>query len=107
MAIPPVTPTSTVRSAEGGGVGRPLMPASVRRLVLDLVVHDLLERDGEEIGAARGDERRREVLDAHRVLTEAVVVAIDLTGALGRDHYQRVPRAAGVRQELVDAGLVH
>ena len=47
------------------------------------------------------------LLDAHRVLAEAVVVAVDLARALGGDHDQRVARAAGVRQELVDAGLVH
>src|SRR5450756_1505104 len=106
MAMPPVTPTSTVRSPAGAVGVWPLTLRSVRGLVLDLVVDDLLEGDGEEVGAARVDERRRERLDAHRVLAEAVVVAVDLSRALGGDHHQGVPRAAGVRQQLVDAGLV-
>src|SRR5450830_922071 len=84
MAMPPVTPTSTVRSPAGAVGVWPLTLRSVRGLVLDLVVDDLLEGDGEEVGAARVDERRRQLLDAHRVLAEAVVVAVDLPRALRR-----------------------
>src|SRR5512136_1684017 len=105
MAMPPVTPTSTVRPASRAAWPPSLIARSLGALVLDLVVHDLLEGDGEEVRAARVDERGSELLYAHRVLTEAVVVAVDLARTLGGDHDQLVPGAVGVRQELVDAGL--
>src|SRR5450759_2688946 len=97
MAMPPVTPTSTVRSPAGAVGVWPVTLRSVRGLVLDLVVDDLLEGDGEEVGAARVDERRRQLLDAHRVLAEAVVVAVDLPRALGGDCHDHVVELTGRR----------
>src|SRR5512141_3426859 len=103
MAMPPVTPTSTVRAA--CTVGASLTTGLLRRVVLDLLVHDLLEGDREQVGAAGGDERRRELLEAEGVLAQAVVVVVDLPRALGGDHHELVARAVRVGQQLVDAGL--
>src|SRR5665647_152357 len=96
--MPPVTPTSTVRSPAGAVGVWPLTLRSVRGLVLDLVVDDLLEGDGEEVGAARVDERRRQLLDAHRVLAEAVVVAVDLPHAGGSPYALVMIAAKRARQ---------
>src|SRR5512136_2753294 len=103
MAMPPVTPTSTVRAACMAGTS--LTAGSAGVLVVDLVVDDLLEGDREQVGAARRDQRRRELLEPERVLAEAVVVVVDLARALGGDHDEFVARAVRVREQLVDAGF--
>jgi hypothetical protein len=88
-------------------VGTSLTAGAVGGLVVDLVVDDLREGDREQVGAARGDQRRRELLEPERVLAEAVVVVVDLPRALGGDHDELVAGAVCVGQQLVDAGLVH
>ena len=48
-----------------------------------------------------------ELLDAHGVLAEAVVVAVDLPRALGGDHDEQRSASRGMRQQLVDTRPIH
>src|SRR3954470_22594686 len=73
-------------------------------LVLDLARGDFLERDRQVVLGAGLDHRRRELVEGP--LTEVVVVAVDLPGALCSDDDGRVVRVH-VLQQLVNPWRNH
>src|SRR6478672_7745754 len=101
--IPPVTP-SRMR-AIGPSWRRPAPTPLGAVLELELALGELLEGDREVVLAALGVHHRRRVL-AEVPLTEVVVVAVDLTGALGSDDDRRIVRV-GLRQQPVHSWLDH
>src|SRR5918997_1381055 len=73
-------------------------------LVLDLARGDFLERDRQVVLGRGLDHRRRELVE--RPLAEVVVVAVDLTRALGGDEHGRVV-GVDLLEELVEARRDH
>src|SRR5215207_11391240 len=98
--MPPVTP----RRMRAIGADPPVAPGSGAVLVADLARGELLERDREVVAGGCVDHRWRELLVA--ALAEGPVVAVQLTGALGRDEHGGIVRVGSV-EKLVYAGLDH
>src|ERR687896_1096453 len=94
--MPPVTPRRTR-----------VTPARRGLLVRDgdLALGDLLEGHRQVVLRARLDERGRKVVE--RALAELVMVVVDLACALGGGDDERVARAVGVGEQIVDPWIHH
>src|SRR3954464_7429703 len=94
--MPPHTP-SRMR-------GTRLQMSSAAVAVGHLAGRDFLERDRQVVLGGGVDHRRRELLEG--ALAEVVVVAVDLTRALGGDDHAGI-RRVDVLQQAVYAGRNH
>src|SRR4051794_4989925 len=98
--MPPVTPSRILAMRGPRSRALPALPV----LVPELAVGDLFERDGEVVLGGRLDHRRRELVE--RPLAEVVVVAVDLSCALGGDDHAGVV-GVDLLHEPVDARADH
>src|SRR5690242_20784505 len=101
--MPPHTPSRRrTEVAEGGWAPGSSFLSAIP--VRDLARGDFLERDRQVVLGGGVDHRRRELLEG--ALAEVVVVAVDLTRALGGDDHAGV-RRVDVFQQTVYAGRNH
>src|SRR5262245_7530016 len=82
-----------------------LAPRALRVRDGDLALGDFLEGHRQVVLRPGLDEGRCKVVE--RSLTELVVVVVDLPCPLGRGDDERIARAAGAGEEIVDSWMHH
>src|SRR5919108_337689 len=96
--MPPVTPRST--RATQAPRARALLGADG-----DLALGDLLESHRQVVLRARLDERGWEVVEGP--FAELMVVVVDLPGTLRPRDHERISRAGGVLEQIVEPWIHH